>query len=245
VDREYDAAVTDLDLFDDGVLVDLSAGTASFMVNTSGGLWRYGPGARVHVHGWIDWNGDGDWTDGGELVVNWSGFPGDGTWPIGATSFSVSVPFAVPAVSALQVWARFRLDYNQNIETVTGWANYGEVEDYLLFTRPNLPSWNGATDVSLTNALVLVFPTDMVQNTVNVSFSPNVANVNLIWSTTPLVQANTLTIEHDPFMPETAYTMMVSAGQTEEGHWLLPATYTFTTGSDSNKLYLPVVLKKE
>jgi hypothetical protein len=243
VDREYNANITDLDLLDDGVVVDLDAETVMFLVNTSGGLYRYGPAAPVHVHGWLDWNGDGDWDDAGEFALNWSGYPGDGTWPGGSSTALVTVPIVVPPVVALEFWARFRLDYDQNVETVTGSARYGEVEDYLLYSQPNPPPWNGAVNVSLVDPLVVVFPTDMVTATVDVMFDPAVANVTLVWSSTPLIQANTLTIEHDPFMPDTLYTVTISGGQTEDGHGMMPVTYTFTTGSGGYLVYMPVVLK--
>ncbi|MCP8308661.1 MAG: hypothetical protein H3Z53_09270 [archaeon] len=95
--------------------------------------WIYVPGQEgavfIHVrgsgvgylHGWFDWNQDGDWDDTGENVFS---------------SINVSAPedinldFIVPA-DALpgETWARFRVD-DQNLNEVTGFAGNGEVEDY-------------------------------------------------------------------------------------------------------------------
>ena len=106
----------------------------TFTVSTAGYLSRYGPSAPVYVHGWIDWNGDGDWSDSGELVLAWSGYPGCPScgWAPAAISTTVTVSITAPVSLAPLMWSRFRLDYNQNLASVIGPARYGEVEDYPL-----------------------------------------------------------------------------------------------------------------
>ncbi|MCA9952199.1 MAG: RHS repeat protein [Anaerolineales bacterium] len=132
VDREFNAKITDLDLFDDGVTVDLLAQIVTFTATTSGSAGRYTAAAPLHVHGWIDWGNDGIWHPG-DLILNWSGYPGDGTWVLGDASVTVSVPFIAPPTPwPPMMWSRFRLDYAQNLESPVGAATYGEVEDYLL-----------------------------------------------------------------------------------------------------------------
>jgi hypothetical protein len=77
----------------------------------------------AYLHGWIDWNQDGDWNDLGENLF--SGYivnaPGDYT-----------INFPVPADAKTgKTYARFRID-DQNLNSPTGEATNGEVEDYLV-----------------------------------------------------------------------------------------------------------------
>jgi hypothetical protein len=78
----------------------------------------------------------------------------------------------------------------------------------------------------------VIYPVDMVTSTVSLAITPFV-NTTLAWSSTPLQAnssaANTLTIIHDDFAPQTTYTLTLSAGQTAVGHWIPASTYTFTT----------------
>jgi hypothetical protein len=147
VNREYNAKIIDLDQFDDGSTLNLHNSTATFTVSTSGWLWRYSALTPVNVHAWADLNADGDWTDPGELIVNWSGYPGSGAWLPGASSVTVTTPVALPARLPATVWVRFRLDYAQNLEWVTGAANFGEVEDFKVVNQP--PVANAGTDQSV------------------------------------------------------------------------------------------------
>ena len=235
MDREFDAELINLDDFDDGVLVDLANGVVTFTVSTAGSSFRYGPAAPIHVHGWFDWNGNGNWDDPGEFALNWSGYPGDGSWPLGASTFVASEPIAVPGNLMFgDMWSRFRLDYAQNLENVTGYANYGEVEDHRLFVSPIVPIWANAINVDLSDPLVLAYGTSMVVDSVTINFTPSVSNT-VLWSglTSPLEAGTgmTATISHDPFEPSTTYTVSVSDGLTSEGHRMPATSFTFTTES--------------
>ena len=74
----------------------------------------------VYLHGWIDWNQDGDWDDPSENVTN-TAFASTGEY----TLFFPVPAEALPGTT----WARFRLD-DENLNSVTGQARNGEVEDY-------------------------------------------------------------------------------------------------------------------
>ncbi len=84
-----------------------------------------GTGGTGFLHGWFDWNQDGDWNDPHENVF--SGY----AVPLGPGVFHIDFPVpsdALPAPPGV-TWARFRLD-DQNLQAVDGLANNGEVEDY-------------------------------------------------------------------------------------------------------------------
>lgn len=93
-----------------GTTVDLPL----FVTNTTG--------ETAYLKGWIDWNGDGDFDDPGELVTDLSGT----TFP---TSLSIDVPYDVPAGRTIGV--RYRLGLEENM-TETGFVRSGEIEDYLV-----------------------------------------------------------------------------------------------------------------
>jgi PKD repeat protein len=78
-----------------------------------------------YLHGWFDWNQDGDWNDAHENAF--SGFAVPLAPGVFTMDFEVPVD-ALPAPPGV-TWARFRLD-DQNLNTVDGLAFNGEVEDY-------------------------------------------------------------------------------------------------------------------
>lgn len=87
------------------------------------------------VDGWIDFNGDGDWTDPGENVLNSVEFVG------GALSrqFQIRVPSTAPIPAAgVNSFARFRAT-SAGQSLPTGLALDGEVEDYLVRIVPGIP----------------------------------------------------------------------------------------------------------
>ena len=81
-------------------------------------------GDTAHLEAWIDWNGDGDFDDPGEMVVNLS----DENSPF-PTSVTINVPD--DALVGQQLGVRFRLSLEDNM-TPTGLITSGEVEDYII-----------------------------------------------------------------------------------------------------------------
>ncbi len=237
-DGEWDSDQVDADLYDDGVSVDVAASTVTFTPTVSS-PWstRYGPWGVVNVHGWFDWNSDGDWDDAGEFVVNWSGYPGDGTWPAGQASYAVVQAITIPGFSGgnvADIWTRFRLDYAANWENPRGYTRFGEVEDRVYpIMWPYRPVWDG-TLVSFLAPLVISYT--QVVSGINVSISPSVA-ITPVWSTvspdSKVMLAgeygNQVVIEHEPFTPGQAYTLSLSGGVNySDTVAVLPASFGFT-----------------
>jgi hypothetical protein len=113
-------------------------------------------GSLAYVHGWMDFNGDGDWNDAGELVVSALQVPS------GATTFSQDIMFTVPATAANRVYARFRLSQQATL-TPSGRAGVGEVEDYS-FTVVDGPRRNLQPDTFTVNRNSINQPLDVIAN---------------------------------------------------------------------------------
>jgi YD repeat-containing protein len=222
-DGEWDSEQVDADAYDDGVTVDLGNGTLTFEP-TVAYPWsaRYGPWGPLNVHGWADWNSDGDWDDAGEFITNWSGYPGDGVWPAGQSSLNVVWPFSVPASAfgaddVAELWLRFRLDYAHNLESPRGYTRFGEVEDHLLtVVRPHAPDWDGQIVGHLDASLVITYT--RVVSDVQVSFAPVLA-LTPTWSV--VGSGSQLSLDHAPFAPGQHYTVSLSSGVTYTGTGLV------------------------
>ncbi len=82
-------------------------------------------GVTYYLSGWIDLNGDGDWSDPGEFATTIG--LGNGLTPVNATlAFS-----GVPATPIPLTYARFRLASDRTaVQFPTGVAHDGEVEDH-------------------------------------------------------------------------------------------------------------------
>ena len=78
-------------------------------------------GSPAYLQGWVDFNGDGDWSDAGEQIV---------TNLLVSASGLQNVTFSAPANAVNRTYARFRLSQTQNIGPA-GRAGTGEVEDYV------------------------------------------------------------------------------------------------------------------
>ena len=100
-----------------------SATIAATVVNTSG--------SAAILYGFIDWNGDGDFTGTDESVT--VSVPNNTN---GSVSLSVNVPS--DADYTQQLGARFRLSTDSGL-TADGAATNGEVEDYLITVEPPDP----------------------------------------------------------------------------------------------------------
>ncbi len=74
------------------------------------------------LNGWMDWNGDGDFDDFNEKVAN--------NISRASGSFNLSVNVPVDAIAFKPVYVRFR--YGPSGLNSTGYATYGEVEDYMV-----------------------------------------------------------------------------------------------------------------
>ena len=81
-------------------------------------------GDTAHFEVWIDWNGDGDFDEVGEMVADFD--DGSSAFP---RYVSVTVPLNVQSGENLGV--RIRLSNEDNM-TPYGLVNSGEVEDYLI-----------------------------------------------------------------------------------------------------------------
>ena len=77
---------------------------------------------RAYLNAWIDWNGDGDFSDQGEKVAN------DVRRSTGNFNLQVNVP--VNAIVSQPTFARFRFG-PENLSS-TGSVSQGEVEDYMI-----------------------------------------------------------------------------------------------------------------
>jgi hypothetical protein len=115
---------------DDGVTIpsQLVAGS-SIMLNVTVADSAMGcEGSSCRLDAWVDFNGDGDWSDEGEQIAE------DMTMAVGTNAVAVEVP----ATLGTSIAARFRLSRSGGLFP-TGLASDGEVEDYVV----NAPSSGG------------------------------------------------------------------------------------------------------
>ncbi len=251
-DGEWDSHQVDRDRYDDGIAVAPVQQTLTFTPTVAypAPNARYHSATPLHVHGWIDWNRDGDWLDAGEWLVNWSGYPGQvGVWPAGQPSLGVTQPFTLPSGlfgndDLIDLWLRFRLDYGANYEQPTGYTRFGEVEDHkLTLARVHRPAWDDLT-LAIDATPIITYAT--VVTGVQVSINPTVV-ITPVWSgLTPLAATsgagNRFVLEHAPFTAGTTYTLTLSAGRTHpDSGVVLPAALTFT--AEPRRIFLPVVFK--
>jgi len=141
VDSEPDGQPTDLDGADEDGVVFLGSGpmhgpfTMPFVPGQYGAVRITISGGTGYLHGWFDWNEDGDWSDPGENVFSMG--------PLAPQTYEIGFPVPTSAITGT-TWARFRLD-DQNLNSFVGLAHNGEVEDYPVkigvspVPPPNLP----------------------------------------------------------------------------------------------------------
>ncbi len=92
-------------------------------------------GAGAYLQAWIDWNGDGDFNDSGELIA--SNLQDNDVDDTNNTTGTISFSVAVPADATMdQTYARFRWSTTPHLSAVTfdsaDIATDGEVEDYAI-----------------------------------------------------------------------------------------------------------------
>ena len=80
--------------------------------------------ADGYLNAWIDWNGNGDWSDAGDQVFSGTAL----TAGINTLNFTVSAG----AANGSSIFARFRFSSTENL-SYDGYAADGEVEDYLVW----------------------------------------------------------------------------------------------------------------
>lgn len=106
-------------------------------------------GANAFIYGFIDWNGDGDFNDVGEIA-----FPATVATGSAGTTFSLVFPVPANALAGAQVGARFRLTTQSGMGANGPSAN-GEVEDYLVLV--------GCVPPTLSTANATVCPGNIVR----------------------------------------------------------------------------------
>lgn len=106
---------------EDGVILSrpLVAGSTNNRITVTA---QNATGNQAYLHGWVDFNQDGDFGDAGEHIIS--------NAPV--SNGSNTVTFSAPAGSLLgETVARFRYSNSQNL-SATGSAASGEVEDYIM-----------------------------------------------------------------------------------------------------------------
>ena len=84
-------------------------------------------GQVAYLNGWIDWNGDGDFTDSGERIVS-------NRLVLDSGSQSITITVPANAITTRPTFARFR--FGSSLTGPTATAAYGEVEDYEITLQP-------------------------------------------------------------------------------------------------------------
>lgn len=131
---------------DDGITIPSLAQsvTASFTATVSG--------ASGYLQGWIDWNGDGDFTDSGEQIatdLRDDGSADDVASGDGIIQFDVAVP---ASTTTNQTFARFRWSNSSGLNSADP-TNSGEVEDYAVTIVGNPLSVTSTADTNTTGTL--------------------------------------------------------------------------------------------
>lgn len=120
----YNSATASGDSGDDGVtisgpLFQAQTGTASATVTGAGGF----------LSAWIDWNGDGVFTDASEKIA--VDVTDNSAGDSNAATGTIKLSFAIPATASIApTFARFRWSLQSGLDAATRIAPNGEVEDY-------------------------------------------------------------------------------------------------------------------
>jgi uncharacterized repeat protein (TIGR01451 family) len=144
-----------------------------------------------YINAWIDWNGDGDFSDSGEKITNNNFIVGLGRKK---TNLTVSIP---SNAQVGKTFARFRVS-GSNSTLATGHTAWGEVEDYAITIFANSPAialeksgiWNDVNNNGRTEVGESITYTFKARNTGNASLT----NVEI----------------SDPMLSNTRYTVVPS-----------------------------------
>lgn len=145
-----------------------TAGLRYVVSVANAGSGRYGaePARQIWVHGFADWNGDGDFDDAGEALFT-QGHDAS-QFPSGRNQQAFDASFAVPDQPiASVVWFRVRLDYGENLSSPYGSALFGEVEDWrtsTLFVPDQHPTVQAAVDAADPGDAIVIRPGTYVES---------------------------------------------------------------------------------
>ena len=114
----FDSNLADGDDGDDGIVIPALAETANIVITANV------IGANGYLQGWIDWDGNGNFSDpGDQIAINLQDENNDGV---------IDIPVTVPiSTTSGPTYARFRWSTSLDIATNTAVSD-GEVEDYYI-----------------------------------------------------------------------------------------------------------------
>jgi uncharacterized repeat protein (TIGR01451 family) len=150
-------------------------------------------GSFHYLNAWIDWNGDGDFSDSGERITLTN------TIVTGLGRKTTNLSVKVPAnAKPGRTYARFRFGANTSLPN--GHATYGEVEDYAIDIFLNNPSlaleksgvWNDMNNNGRAEVGETITFTFKARNTGNTSLTNVVLNDLMLDNSQHTVVPNTL-----------------------------------------------------
>ncbi len=200
-----------------------------------------------YLNVWIDFNGDGDFADGGEQVVSDQLMTGP---------YPQAVPLSIPATATVgDTWMRVRYGTEAGL-SYDGQAYNGEVEDYLVTITPDTPPIvtstvpaNGATDVLADTTITITFD-KAVSLTANAITVECPAGTPVTFSSAPALPASNtsaIVLTPDEWLPyEETCTVTVVATEVSDGDGDLldgngdgvegdDYVFTFTTGLEPRR----------
>jgi hypothetical protein len=140
IDLEFNSHQVDNDLFDDGVSFNFPY-TPGAMGSVDITVWVTNPSAtrynmpfgddNLHLHAWFDWDQDGNWFEAHDNVFcSVDHNPYNEAWPGNSMTYTITFPVPAGIPETGEIWTRFRLDYNDDVNWFGTAVSYGEVEDY-------------------------------------------------------------------------------------------------------------------
>ncbi len=123
---------------EDGVFFPLNAGGEAVLVQGSNVVVRVEAWTNSWLSAWVDFNGDGDWDDGGENIA--------AGWPMvaGFNDLTVTAPSGGPLGPT---FARFRSSSMPVPLSTVGRVANGEVEDHRIVVCQPVPAGSGGIEI--------------------------------------------------------------------------------------------------